>query len=394
MLNESVLEALSERLVQRIETLNTFTLETIGKQIGRIGTLTPSSAYKLINTLKYGGSLDNIALKLAEITNLNVNDIYNIFEEVAKIDLNFAKRFYDFKGINFIPYEQNIALQQQVQAIAKITADNYINLSNTLAFARKDKFGKVFYTSISKTYQDTLDNAILSISQGKSTYQQQMYQTIKELGASGIRTVDYTTNYSRRLDSAVRMNILDGMRNLHNEVQKIIGEDIDYDGIEISVHDHSAPDHEPIQGHQFTLEEYEKLQSERDFQDVNGVQFNAIERGISELNCYHYIFSIVLGVSKPLYTEEQLKDKIKENNGYFTFDDKPYTIYEGTQLQRKLETSIRKQKDVKNIALVSGNNELVSESNLKIRQLTKKYNDLSKISGLPTKKDRLVSIRL
>lgn len=64
-------------------------------------------------------------------------------------------------------------------------------------------------------------------------------------------------------------------------------------------------------------------------------------------------------------------------------------MYEGTQLQRKIELEIRKKKDIQILARSSGDNELAEASELKIRQLTNKYNELSKISGLQAKKQRL-----
>ena len=122
MLDERIIDKLIERLVNRIEQGNTYVLEEIGKSIKKIGTLTPSKAQQLINVLKYGGNYNKIVQKIARITELNVNDIYKIFEEVAKSDYQFAKQFYDYKGIEYIPYEQNYALQRQVKALANITA--------------------------------------------------------------------------------------------------------------------------------------------------------------------------------------------------------------------------------------------------------------------------------
>lgn len=376
MLNESVIEAIAERLVNRIEEVNSFVLDLLGQRINEIGKLIPTDARKLISTLQYGGDINKIVEKLAEITNLNVKDIYIIFEELARKDLNFAKQFYDYRGINFIPYEDNFSLKQQVQALARITANEYVNLSSTLAFAKKDKFGKTIYSSISQTYQETLDKAILSVSQGKETYNTIMRETIKELGSSGVKTVNYASGYSRRLDSSVRMNIMEGMRTLHNEVQKIIGEEISYDGIEISVHSNPAPDHEDIQGKQYSLDEFKKLNE-------------SLERPISTLNCYHYIFSIILGVSKPQYTQKELNEIKERNDKGFEFEDINYSYYEGQQLQRKLETAIRQQKDIQTIAKSSGDEQLYSEASSKINKLSRKYRDLSKVSGLPTKVERL-----
>jgi hypothetical protein len=107
------------------------------------------------------------------------------------------------------------------------------------------------------------------------------------------------------------------------------------------------------------------------------------------MNCYHDAFSVVLGVSKPEYTDEQLQQIIGNNEKGFEFEGKHYTNYDGTQLQRNLERAIREQKDIQILGKSSGNNELVGEAQQRITQLTHKYNELSKISGLPTKKQRL-----
>ena len=119
MLNESIIEKLTERLVNRIEEVNSFTLKTIGEQINRIRGMTPTNAQKLLNVLKYGGDLDKIANELARVSNLNIKDIYTIFEEIAERNYNFSKQLYLYKNINFIPYEDNMYLQNEVKALAR-----------------------------------------------------------------------------------------------------------------------------------------------------------------------------------------------------------------------------------------------------------------------------------
>ena len=393
MLDERIIDKLIERLVVRLEEGNVYVLEQIGKTIKKIGTLNEISARQLENVLKYGGNFDKILAKLADITNLNVNEIYEIFEEVAKSDYAFAKRFYDYRGIKYIPYEENIALQRQVKALARITARDYINISNTLAFTKQVN-GKIVYTDLSRLYQEVVDEAILNIAQGKDTFYNEMRKTIKNLANIGVRSFEYGSGYSRRLDSAVRMNLKGALMNLHNEIQAEIGKEFGADGVEISVHQNPAPDHAEVQGRQFSKEEFEKFQNDKDCYDYTG-KFFAKEheghdrRSISQLNCYHYTFDVVLGVSEPQYNNEELQEIIDNNNKGFEFDGEHYTNYEGTQLQRQLETAIRKQKDIQIIAKNSGDKELVLDSQKKITQLSKKYKQLSEISGLPTKAQRL-----
>lgn len=393
MIDERLIDKLVECLVDRIEQGNTYTLQKIGESIKKIGALSPSKAQQLGQILKYGGNYDKIIEKLAQITQLNVNDIYDIFEEVAKSDYRFAKQFYDYKGVKYIPYEQNIALQNQVKALARITARQYANFSNTLAFTKRVN-GRIVYTDLARTYQETIDKAILSVAQGKSTFDEQMYSTIKELGESGLKTVDYANGRSVRLDSSVRQHIKGALRNLHNETQAIFGEEFGSDGVEISVHINPAPDHAQVQGRQFSKEEFEKFQNDQDAVDYTGKAFTSEHNGkdrrsISEYNCYHYTFNIVLGVSKPNYSEEELKQIIDDNNKGFELDGEHFTNYEGSQMMRNLELQIRKQKDIQIIAKASGNKELVQESQSKITQLTSKYKQLSDVSGLPTKMERM-----
>ena len=393
MLDERLIDKLVERLVDRIEQGNTYILEEIGKSIKKIGTLSPTKAQQLAQVLKYGGNFNKIIDRLAKLTDLNVGDIYSIFDEVAKNDYQFAKQFYDYRGIQYIPYEENLALQRQVRALASVTASDYLNLANTLAFT-KNVNGRVVYTGLSKMYQEAIDRAVLGVLQGKDTFEDQMYRTIKQMGTSGVRTVDYSSGRSMRLDSAVRMNIKSALRNLHNELQAEVGKEFGADGVEISVHINPAPDHAEVQGRQFSKEEFKKFQNDIDAVDYTGKLFKSEHdghdrRSISELNCYHYTFDIVLGVSKPNYSEEQLQQIIDNNNKGFEFDGRHYTNYEGLQLQRQLETEIRKQKDLQIIGKASGNQKIVLESQLKITQLTRKYKELSKVGGLPTRMERM-----
>lgn len=393
MIDERIMDVLVERLVNRIEQGNTYTLEQIGKTIKQIGSLSSSNAYELGQMIKYGGNYDKIVKKLAEITDLNVKDIYEIFEEVAKNDYQFAEQFYKYRDLKYIPYEQNQALRMQVRALADMTAQKYINLARTLAFT-KTVNGKTIITPLSKMYNEVVDKAILNVAQGKESFQQQMHQTIKELSSSGLKTVDYESGRSVRLDSAVRMHMKDSLRNLHNETQKIFGEDFGSDGVEISVHINPAPDHAEVQGKQFSNEEFEKFQNDQDARSYDNVFFSSEHdghdrRSISQYNCYHYTFAIVLGVSKPEYNNEQLKQIIENNDKGFELDGKHYTNYQGTQLQRRLETEIRKTKDQQIMARASGDKELVDQSQKRITQLTNKYKELNEVSGLPEKKDRL-----
>lgn len=409
MISDEAIERVVEVLVDRIESANTYILEQIGNNIKKIKTVKPSDRYKLEQILKYGGDYDKIVNKIAEVTKMNVRDIKKIFEEVAKADYKFAKKFYEYNGIKYIPWEENAVLRNQVNALANITANEYLNFANTRAigFNVKNVAGDIIFQNLDDTYIKVIDEAVWNIRQGTDTFDNQMRKIMKELGTSGVKYLDYESGHTRRLDSAVRMNIRGAITSLHNELQQQFGKEFNSDGVEISVHLTPAPDHAEVQGKQFTISKYdengklikkgefEKFQDDEEAISYDGVVFKPKfegrdRRSIGEYNCYHYIFSIMLGVSKPVYSNNELKRIVNKSEKTFNFDGKKYTIYEGTQLQRQIETEVRRQKDMQILGKAGDDMQLVDEAQQKITQLTRKYKELSNISGLPTKMERLL----
>lgn len=395
-MNEETIELLTERLVNRINKANEFFLIKIGESVKKIRGLTPTQAHQLIQILKYGGNYEEIVNEITRLTNLNIQDIDAIFNEMAKKDYMFAEQFYKYRGIEYVPYNQNKALLRQVNALASITKQemyNYARATN-LGYSIKDLQGNIKFVGLKEVYDRVLDEAVLNVGTGVDTFDNAMSKIMKDLGGSGLKTADYASGRSIRLDSTARMHLKGALRTLHNEIQKQVGEEFGANMIEISVHEHPAEDH-LVQGHQFLIEEFNKLQNGQKAKDLEGEVYTLDHnddgkfRPISTMNCYHYIFYGIVGVSKPNYSKQELDEIIKNNEKGSIIDNKHYTNYEITQLQRSFERKIREQKDIQILAKESDNKELIKESQDRITKLTNKYKELSKISGLPTRMDRL-----
>jgi len=397
MITEEQIDLLVERLVERINKANVYFLESIGSSIKELSKLTLSKAHQLAQILKYGGNYEEIVQQISKYTNLNINEIDEIFNAYAKKDYAFYEKFYKYRDIPFVSFNENIALRAQTKALANIVKTEMYDYfrTNVLGYSIRGLDGKAQFIGLRDTYNYLLDEALLNVGQGKETFDNAMSRILKQVGGSGLKTIDYKSGRSVRLDSTIRMHLKSSLRELHNENQKIVGEEFDSDGIEISVHSNPAPDHEKVQGRQFSNEEYAKLQNGEAAKDYKGRVYsldhddNDSYRPISELNCYHYIFSIILGVSEPEYSDKELKDIIKANDEGFEYEGKHYTNYQGEQLQRALERKIREQKDIQILAKASDNKELIGEAQDNITLLTRKYKELSDVSGLPTKMKRL-----
>lgn len=397
MLSEELQEKLLSVFDKRFQDYNTKVLKELGNVIKQFKDLTPSQAYKLGQQLKYNTTIKDLLDELSKISGLSADDLKKVLEKVAKENIGFADTYYKARGLETPIYSENKALQRLVSSVYKVSGAEFKNISKTTGFRLLGDNGKHLLLNIDETYKEVIDRCIVAVSQGKETYQQAMRSTLRQLSSSGVRKIEYKSGYSRRLDSSVRMNILDSIRQVSNESQKLFGEEFDSDGIEISVHQNPAPDHELVQGRQFSNEEFEKFQNDEQAVDYTGMVFEPEfeghdRRSISEYNCYHYVFSIVLGVSKPQYSNKQLKEIIDNANKKTTFDGKEYTQYELTQLQRRIETAIREAKDTQILARASEDNELVLQSQTRITQLTTKYKQLCNISGLPNKLSTRASV--
>lgn len=390
MLNEELQEKLLSVFDKRFQNYNTKVLEELGNVIKQFKDLTPSQAHKLAQELKYNTTVKQLLNELSKISGLSVKDLKAILEKVAKENIGFADTYYKARGLETPIYSENKALQRLVSSVYNISGAEFKNIARSTGFRLLDNDGKPLLLDIDETYKYVIDKCVVAISQGKETYQQAMRSTLKQLSSSGVRRIEFESGYSRRLDTSIRQNILDSMRQVSNESQQLFGKEFDSDGIEVSVHEMPAPDHELVQGRQFSNKEFENFQNDRKAVDYTGMVFEPEfeghdRRSISEYNCYHYIFSIVLGVSKPQYNNKQLQEIIDNKNKTFEFDGKIYNMYEGTQLQRRIESAIREAKDTQIIARASGDDELVLQSQTRITQLNTKYKQLCNISGLPNK---------
>lgn len=382
MKDNNKLELLLERFFNRYNKYNTKVLKVLGETIKQFERLTPTQAHQLAQELKYSRTIDDLVKELAKLSGQSTADVYEAFDIIANENVEFAKAYAEAKGIPFTPYKESTELQSLVKAIAGQTSATFVNLANSQAigFTFKGKDGRVIFKNLRQTFIDVIDEAVFNTTTGVVDYQSAMRSTIRQLADSGVKiheySVGYEGGYNRRIDSVVRQDVLTGIRQVNIDIQRQVGRAYGADGVEVSAHEPCAVDHLPINGRQY---------SNAEFRQVN----NALERPVGTLNCRHFVFSIVLGVNKPEYTDEQLKEMEEESQKIIEYDGKQYTKYEATQEQRRFETAIRKQKDRQIIARSSGDLEEVSKAQENITNLTQKYADFSQKAGLKTYKNKL-----
>lgn len=358
-------ERAAKIFIRRYEALNEEYLEIIGERIRAIGRVSPTDLYRLERLRDIGADMEKLKRKLASETGKSLKELEKLLRQAA----DAAMKPYD--GLmNAEPYLRNEIAEAMAAAQYIETARAMVNLSNT--------------TVSSASYQGLVDRAVSAVQLGTESYQSAIRSVLRSTAWDGLCVVDgtrkvrYASGLTRRLDTAARQNVLDGFRALMQRTRDETGKAFGADGVEISAHMLCAEDHLPYQGRQFSLEEFERL---------NQTLRRPIAKGI--WNCSHVAEPIVLGISEPAYTEEELAEYRKSSVEQVTIDGKTRSRYQWTQEQRRIETAIRREKDVAIAAKAAGDDVLRRQCQQRINDLRKRYDRISREAGLEVRTDKM-----
>lgn len=375
MLDGPELERAIAAIMKRLQGVNALYIRKIAAQIKRIGELTPSSVNRLVAMADMGADINEIREQLRLAVGASAKELRDVFQKALTETYN-DPRFaaYLEENPDAIQPEAEERITRYASAVYQQTAASMYNLSNT--------------TAITLGYRNAIDRAVLATSTGVGSYTEAMRDTIRQLGRAGMQ-VTYASGYHRRLDTAVRQNIVDAVRQINKQASAMIGEELGYDAVEISAHARSAPDHEPVQGRVFLKEDFENMQAGLPFRDVNGHLYQGFKRPISEWNCRHIPLSFSTKYSKPVYSDEQLRRMADENQKGCIINGKHRTLYEASQMMRNIETEVRRQKDTAVAAQAAGDTALRKECQQKINALVRQYAAVAKASGNDEKRQRM-----
>lgn len=372
MFTDKQLEEILEVFLKRAQGVNEEYLIRMGEQIREIGELIPSSVNRLVQLKRMHANLDAAKKEIARLAEISAEDLEKVLEKAMETDARFVANTF---GNAYKPSVlENAALQQILRAQLEVTLGELKNLSMT--------------TISSEAYRNAVDKGIQAVQSGMEDYNTAIRRALREAAEAGVRMeirgtdatearVGYGGKYTRRLDSAVRQNVLDGIRSLSNSVLEQLGEEFGADGVELSAHALCAEDHLPYQGRQYSRKEFDKIQEED------------LDRPFGMWNCRHSIHPIILGVSKPAYSEEELSAYRENSKEQIEIDGVKKTRYQWTQEQRKIETAVRRQKDVEICARAAGNAPLRRDAQRNINALTERYGKISEKAGISRQMERM-----
>jgi len=370
---DGLLETSINRISSRLSTVELEFMRLAGTRLAEIGIFSHERAKAYLFSAEYLGGVNSdlniIKRKLSQAHRENERDMGILSNDITATVYSEGASLGKEKGKVLSPKKE---YQAAVNPMLNSIMRNYRAMEkSTAAFTEK-------------TYRDTIRKYVnkLTIDEDRLNFPTAMRSAITELTANGISFVRYEGKRAtvRRMDSSVRTALMGEYTQIVQGIQGKLAEDIGADGVEISAHQHCAEDHAPFQGHTFTSSEFEKLQNGEVAEDIDGEKFQT-DRAIGQYNCRHLYFPVLLGISEPSFSKSELEAINTRNEKGFTYNGQHLTLYQGEQMQRRIETELRRNRGKQEILKsVAGSDPAFShdlaETRNRIRVLRAEYDRL------------------
>ena len=389
MLTDEQIENLLYQYVKRQDEFNLSVIKKITDRLSKVADF--DKLYSVENEAIIARDLSSIDTEYRKYVKDQKKRINEDFWWLAYFMYYEALMYYESQ----IELKYNRELVSLIEQAIKLAQVEFENLVKNPVFVLRDlqNPSNLKTYNLEQTYRTILNEAFNYRKLSNDLQKAALKRTETQLFDSGIhylkdnksKDAKNATNANR----AVRFNVLDSMKKLINRMQDIMGRQFGADGVELSAHIFPAPDHAPAQGHRYTIENMEKMQSGEDFEDVDGNKYIGFVRQIGEWNCRHYFMKVKLN-SEPRYTQKYL-DKILEDNerGYTDSNGKHYTLYECTQVQRRYERDIRSLKEKYLLAKSLGDKNSMSALRIRVGALTLQYKQFSRACDIAIKPERI-----
>lgn len=379
MFTPTEIEALPSAMEQLYRSLQLNIMSDLTKRLKANGEEITSAADWQINRLyELGVSKDEIDSLIQSTLNASDDEIDRIYDEVVQSGYARNEELYTGKGKEYIPYAENKQLQQLVKAVKNQTKSEYRNITGSLGFAVRNADNTLSFTPLADFYQRTLDNGLMQIASGAVDYNTVLKRAVKAMTDSGLRTVDYASGWSNRVDVAARRALMTGFNQVVAKVNEDNAEQLGTEYFEVSYHRGARPTHQVWQG---------RVYSKKELETVCGL---GTVTGLCGANCYHSYSPFIKGIDTPTYSEEELDRMNEEENTPKEYNGKEYTAYEAQQRQRQLETAMRADRQKIELLTQGGaDDDTITGAKVRYFQRQDEYVKFSKAMNLPQQWERI-----
>lgn len=347
------------------------------RRIKKTGEITSTADYQINRLIEMGKSTEEIERIIKEALGLTWPEMFELYDKVANWQYVRSRDVYEQVNGHFVPPEDNEWLKQASAEVKKQTQDELSNIAQSHGFSVM-MGGRRVFMPFSEYYQRYVDAAIMDILSGGFDYNTVIRRVVTQMTNSGLRTVDYATGHSSRVDVAVRRSVLTGIGQLTAQVNERNASELDTEYFEVSWHPGARPDHQKWQG---------KVYSKDELRSVCGL---GKVTGLCGANCRHDYYPYIPGVSERLHTDKWLEEQNRKEAQTKEWNGKQLNLYEQTQQQRKMETAMRAQREKVELLKEAGADpDEIMIARAKYQAQLNEYAQFSRKMGLPEQRERI-----
>lgn len=377
-MNQAYQSALAAGVEKKYRMLEQDIMSDVVRRVQKTDKITSTADWQIQRYLVLGNSTEDVENIIRSTVGGDYPNTFALYDKVIEWEYVRSRSVYEQVNANFVPYEQNYELQQLTNALIQQSNDELFNISKSLGFMVDMGGGRKVFAPLSEIYNSYLDHAVIMMASGAFDYNTLIRKVVGQMTASGLRTVDYATGHSNRVDVAARRALLTGMGQLAGHIARMNGQKLDTDLYEVDWHPGARPDHAAWQGRVWT---YQQLI------DVCGLGTGS---GLLGWNCRHTYYPFVEGVSVRNYSDEWLEEMERKEAEKVIYKGKGYNAYEATQKQRHMETALRAQREKVQL-LKQGNayKDDILNARCKYQAMLDEYKAFSKKFNLPEQRERI-----
>ncbi len=378
-----VLDALPEELAELFRALEIALLEEICSRLKAADELNEVTVQDIKALRAHGIDLKEIEKAIRQTTGINETKLNKLLDDVVERNQKYYTELIDIARIT---QPETLVDAAGVAAIRAQTLNTFRNLTASMGFLVDA--GRTMLPP-AKAYQWALDNATVQIQSGAINYNQAIKTAVKQLADSGLKVVDYESGHRDQIDVAARRAVMTGVNQICAKYTEQSAGWLETSYFEVSAHAgaRDKPGSSPWSSHKDWQGKVYSIRAGDIYPNIYEVCGLGAVDGLEGANCRHRRNVWVEGVSERTYTDEQLQH-IDDGLGC-EYDGKKYTAYESTQMQRRIERTMRKQKRLKTAYEAAGLTGDAITANIKLRRLNAKYKAFSAAAGLPEQRERM-----
>lgn len=374
------LDALPEELAELYRTLEDTLLDEICSRLKLADQLNEVTVQDIQALWSHGIDLKNIEEAISKTAGVSKQKLNSLLNDVVERNQKYYTEVIDLAHVT---QPETLVDAATVDAIKRQTHDTFRNLTASMGFLVGNTMLKP-----ARAYQWALDNAEMQIQSGAISYNQAIANVVRQLADSGIKVVDYESGHRDQIDVAARRAVMTGVNQICAKYTEQSAQYLETPYFEVSAHAgaRDKPGPSPWSSHKDWQGKVYSIRAGDIYPNIYEVCGLGAVDGLEGANCRHRRNVWVEGVSERTYTDEQL-EHIDDDLGC-EFDGKKYTAYEATQMQRRVERQIIKQKRLVTAYKASEQKDEYYAAKAKLARLNAKYKAFSEAAGLPLQWER------